>query len=458
MNIYLIALAQDATTRTPDAIRIPQIALMYLAALTPSKHSLRVVEEEDEPIDFEYDCDLVALSFMTASAIRAYQVAREFKRRGKTIVMGGIHPTVMPDEALLFADAVVIGEAEGVWVRLLEDFENGRLKRKYHDPEPDLSKYPLPRRDITNYRNLFHAAPVVTSRGCPYSCEFCSVHEVFGRTLRHVPIDMVIEDIKNTGHPIIVFLDDNIMGRPKYSKQLFRAITQLKKRWVGQASISFVKDSELMDLTVESGCAALFIGFETVSEEKMKQMPKMFSKLEETERAIAKLQRHGIHIHASMIVGFDEDPESIFDDMYKFLLRNNVGSVSFNILTPYPGTRVFKRMEEEGRLLTKDWRYYNHCTVTYQTKNIVPEELTRKNLEMIKRFYSYYSIIKRLPTNLHHPFFYLAVNLANHWNYSSFSAVTLDRINRLVSDVKSGIYNIVELIDSLGPASPSTES
>ncbi len=451
MNIYIIAPNQDGTTHTRNALRIPQIALQYLAALTPPQHNILAIEEEDEPINFEYDCDLVALSFMTASAIRAYQVAREFKRRGKTVVMGGVHPTVLPDEALLFADSVVIGEAEGVWAQLLEDFENGRLKRKYHHPAPDLSKYPLPRRDIIQYRNIYKMTPVVTTRGCPYNCEFCSVHEVFGRKLRHVPVDMVVRDINNADTPNIIFLDDNIMGRREYSKQLFRAISPLKKRWAGQASIGFVRDSELADLAVDSGCAGLFIGFETVSEEKMKTMPKMFNKLEETEKAIEKLQRKGIHVHASMVVGFDEDPESIFEDTIDFLIRNKIGSVSFNILTPYPGTQVYRRMEQEGRLLTRDWRYYNHCTVTYQTKNITPQELTIKNKEIEKRFYSYPSILKRLPRNYHHLFIYLALNLANHRNCSNLNTRAVDRMEKIEEDLKSGINNIVDFIDSLDP-------
>jgi radical SAM superfamily enzyme YgiQ (UPF0313 family) len=265
MNIYLISPKQYGTSKTPRALHIPQIALQYLRALTPSKHHVRAIEEGGEPVDFDYDCDLVGLSVMTATAIRAYQIAREFKRRGKTVVMGGIHPSVLPDEALKYADAVVIGEAEGVWARLLEDAEKGSLKRTYRHPEPDLSAYPLPLRDDVKRYTLYKAAPVVTSRGCPFNCEFCSVHEVFGRKLRHVPVEMVVRDIENTGTHNIVFLDDNIMGRREYSKQLFKAIAPLKKRWVGQASISFVKDDELMDLALESGCGALFIGFETVS-------------------------------------------------------------------------------------------------------------------------------------------------------------------------------------------------
>jgi radical SAM superfamily enzyme YgiQ (UPF0313 family) len=447
MNIYLIAPSQDSTAGTPRALRIPQIGLQYLAALTPSKHNILAIEEEDGPIDFDYDCDLVALSVMTASAIRAYQIAREFRRRGKTVVMGGVHTTVLPDEALLFADAVVIGEAEGVWVQLLEDLEAGRLKRKYYHPEPDLSKYPLPRRDIGRQQNMYNVAPVVTTRGCPFTCEFCSVHEIFGRRLRHVPVDMVVQDIENADKPNIIFLDDNIMGHRNYSKELFRAITPLKKRWVGQASIGFVKDSKLTDLAIESGCGALFIGFETVSEVKMKTMPKMFKKLEKTEKAIEKLQRNGIYINASMVVGFDDDPESIFEDTLDFLIRNNIGSVSFNILTPYPGTQVYNRLEKEGRLLTKDWRCYNHCTVTYKTKNITPEELTRKYKEMVKRFYSYSSILKRLPRNFRHPFLYLAINIAKHRKSRSLSNSSIDSIGKLTEGVSSGVHDIIRLID-----------
>jgi radical SAM superfamily enzyme YgiQ (UPF0313 family) len=449
MEIYLISPRQYGTRKTPKALRIPQIALKYLSALTPSRHNVFSIEEEVEPIDFEYDCDLVALSVMTASSIRAYQIAREFKRRGKTVVMGGVHPSVLPDEALMYADAVVIGEAEGVWARLLEDFENGRLKRKYHHPEPDLSEYPLPLRDDRKSYSLYKAAPVVTTRGCPFNCDFCSVHEVFGRKLRHVPVEKVVRDIENTGVHNIVFLDDNIMGRREYSKQLFKAIAPLKKRWVGQASIGFVKDGELMDLALESGCGALFIGFETVSEAKMKTMPKMFHSMLETEKAIEKLQRNGIYINASMVVGFDEDPESVFEDTLDFLIRKNIGSVSFNILTPYPGTEVFRRMEREGRLLTKDWRCYDHCTLTYRTKNIAPAVFTKKYEDMIRRFYSFPSMLKRLPGNYRHPFFYMAVNLAKHAKSRKLGISTAERAGAFTGGPNGDIRGIVDSLDPI---------
>ena len=216
---------------------MPQLALFILQGLTPKEHQVVTVDEEAEDIDLEQDCDLVGISFMTSNASRAYWLAQEFKKRGRTVVLGGVHPTLLPDEALPHGDSVVIGEAEGVWAELLEDYQNGCLKKRYHNPRPDLSKYvPKDFSKITK-RHLFGLVPIMTSRGCPYHCDFCCVTDLFGKEIRHIPVDNVVRDIKESGRKRFMFLDDNIIGHASYAKELFAALKPLNISWVGQSSI-----------------------------------------------------------------------------------------------------------------------------------------------------------------------------------------------------------------------------
>lgn len=411
MKILLVAPSVDPNEKTNRQMMMPQLALIILQGLTPKEHQVVTVDEEAEDIDLEHDCDLVGISFMTSNASRAYWLAREFKKRGRTVILGGVHPTLLPDEASPYADSVVIGEAEGVWAKLLEDHQKGCLKKTYHNPRPDLSVY-VPK-DFSKVvkRRLFALVPIVTSRGCPYHCDFCCVTDLFGKEIRHIPVENVVRDIQESGRKNFIFLDDNIIGHPSYAKELFAALKPLKISWVGQSSISMlVKDDELLTLAAESGCTGLFIGLESVKEAQMNALRKSFKSLEGLEAALKKMRKAGIFALASMIFGFDEDTKDVFDDTVKFLIKNKVHTVSFNVLTPYPGTKTFQKMKGEGRLLTDDWKYYDHSTVVFQPKNMSPYELMAGKIRSRKEFYSARSILRRLLGNLNHPVIYMAMN------------------------------------------------
>ena len=411
MKILLISPSVDPTEKTNKQMLMPQLALFILQGLTPKEHQVVMVDEEAEAIDLEQDCDLVGISFMTSNASRAYWLAREFKKRGRTVVLGGVHPTLLPDEASPYGDSVVIGEAEGVWAELLEDFQNGRLKKRYHNPRPDLSKYVPKDFSSISKRHLFGMVPIMTSRGCPYHCDFCCVTDLFGKEIRHIPVANVVRDITESGRKIFMFLDDNIIGQRSYAKELFAALKPLKISWVGQSSISLlVKDDELLEMAVESGCKGLFIGLESVKEVQMSSLRKSFGSLQGLENGLKKMHKAGIFAHASMIFGFDEDTEEVFDDTVKFLVRNKVHTVAFNVLTPYPGTKTFRKMKEEGRLLTDDWKYYDHSTVVFQPKNMSPYELMVGKIRARKKFYSPWSILRRFPGNLRRPLVYTTMN------------------------------------------------
>ncbi len=411
MKILLISPTVDTSKKTNKGLMMPQLGLYILQGLTPSNHEVIVIEEENGLVDLEHDCDLVGISCMTANAPRAYFLCNEFKKRGKTVILGGVHPSILPDEALEYADSVAIGEAEGIWEEILEDFQNNNLKKKYHNPNPDLERYvPKDFKAITK-RRLYNLIPIMTTRGCPYNCEFCCVSDLFGKKIRHVPIENVVRDIKESGSKNFMFLDDNIIGHPKYAKELFKAIKPLNINWGGQASVSLlVKDEEMMQLAAESGCKTLFLGIESVSEEQNKSMRKAFKEIEDLKVALKKIRKMGILVHGSMIFGFDNDTKEVFNEAVKFLIDNKLSTVSFNILTPYPGTKVYDDLKKEGRLTTSDWKYYDHNTVVYQPKNMTPYELQVGKTFARQKFYCTSSVLKRLLYNLFSPLIYLATN------------------------------------------------
>ncbi len=401
------------------AIKIPQLSLHILASLTPNDVDITVIDEEIREIDFSLNIDLVGISCMTATANRSYQLSDMFRQRGSKVVLGGIHPTILPQEAIRHADAVVIGEAEGCWADVINDFRKGNLQKFYHVPEPDLSKYPFPRRDFHIDKALFNCVGLLTTRGCPYACEFCSVTDFYGRKIRHRPVSMVVGDIKQSGSKTFLILDDNVTGHPKYSKELFEALIPLGIGWVGQSSISLAKDKEMLKLCRLSGCAALFFGLESVSPSSLTGMKKSLKSIEETEEAIKIIQDNGIAFHPSIILGFDTDTKAIFDDTLEFLERTKLSTMALNVLTPYPGTRIYQRFKDQGRIISHDWRHYDHHTVVFQPKNMTPQELAEGHHYVQSEFYSFSSIVRHIPflfrvspINLRRTLLFLLLNIA----------------------------------------------
>ena len=411
---------------------MPQLALYILEGLTPSCHEVRIIEEEAEFVDPDQDCDLVGISCMTANAPRAYELCAEFRKRGKSVVLGGVHPSILPHEAMQHADCVVVGEAEGVWETLLDDFQHHSLKREYHNPDPDLHKYvPKDFSTVIN-KSKFHIIPIMTTRGCPYDCEFCCVTDLYGKKIRHIPIENVVRDIKSSGAKNFLFLDDNIIGHKRYAKELFRAIKPLKIKWGGQASVSLlVEDNELLQLAAESGCKSLFIGIESVSVEQLKTMRKGIKEIAHLENSLKKIKKMGILIHASMVFGFDNDTRETFEDTVKFLQKNKASTASFNVLTPYPGTRVYDNLKSENRLTTTDWKYYDHNTVVFQPRNMTPYELQMGKINARKKFYSTTSVMRRMLGNLYNPLTYFFMNYG-HMKQVKVEARRIDRLKSVL--------------------------
>jgi radical SAM superfamily enzyme YgiQ (UPF0313 family) len=433
MRLLLISPSNKPGRKVLKAIRMPQLGLHIIASLTPEDIAVTVADEQIREIDSSLDFDLVGISCMTATANRSYELADRYRQRGSKVVLGGIHPTILPEEAIRHADAVVIGEAEGCWTDVIADFRNDKLQRFYRVPAPDLSKSPSPRRDFQIDKALFNCVGLVTTRGCPYACEFCSVTDFYGGKIRHRPVSMVVEDIKQSGSKAFLILDDNVAGHPEYSKQLFEALIPLGIEWVGQSSISLAKDKEMLRLCRQSGCAALFFGVESVSPASLIGMKKSLKSIDETEEAIKIIQDNGIAFHPSIILGFDTDTKAIFDDTLEFLARTRLPTMALHVLTPYPGTRLYRRFKEQGRIISDDWSHYDHRTVVFQPRNMTPEELAEGHRYVQSEFYSFSSILRHIPSllsvsplNLRRALVFLLLNFAGK-HVAKYLGPSLDR-------------------------------
>ncbi len=398
-------------------LRMPQLALGVIASLTPADVELDVVEEEIEQIDFDKHYDLVGISCMTASAPRAYELCSIFRKNGTKVVLGGIHPTVMPEEASTHCDSVVMGEAEGCWNEVIDDFKRNRLQQLYRSFDFDLARFPIPK--LNQNHTPFHVTPIFCTRGCPYSCEFCSVTGLFGKKFRHRKVKDILAEIESRNSKKFFFLDDNINGDVKFATELFTALSDMKIRWVGQASLSLARNQSLLKLAKRSGCVGLFVGLESVSSENLKKLRKTSGNVQDHSRAIEIFRDAGIFLQASLVFGFDDDDKSIFDKTLNFLEKNKVSSATFNILTPYPGTAVYARFKKEGRLLSDNWQDYNHRTVVFRPKKLTQEELAEGFIWLGKNFYTKASIFSRFFPNFRHPLIYLLINYAHHRDYNS---------------------------------------
>jgi len=403
--------------RKSRVIGFQQCTMPYLAALTPSNWEVEHVDEEVEKVEFTKDYDLVAITFHTPSAKHAYNIGAEFRRKGITVAMGGPHVTLMPQEAEQYADVIFVGEAEITWPQFIYEFEKKQHKRKYICTlPPELKGIPMSRKDLFHRKD--HSSGIMfASRGCPNKCEFCAISVMYKNKLRKRPVEEVAKEYDSFKGKIIIFWDDNISADIEYSKKLFKAIAPYKKWWSSQASINAGKDDEFLNLAAKSGCKQLFLGIESVSQISLDNANKTFNKVEDYYKIIKKIHSYGISVQAGVVFGFDEDTKDIFKETLDFLESAGVQNATFNILTPYPGTALFKRLEDEGRILTHEWDKYNARTdVVFTPKNMSPEELIEGFNWANSRFYSLKSISKRLSKSTAGLFWTLPLNIMYHYS------------------------------------------
>lgn len=403
--------------------RVDSAALQLLAALTPPEHEVSIVSEHlGDALPFDDSADLVGITAMTIQAHRAYEIADEYRRRGKPVVMGGIHPSVLPDEALGHADAVVVGEGELVWPRVLADAAQRRLAGIYRaDRLVDMSTLPPYRRDLTPVRSSFDVAPVQVGRGCPYDCSFCSATLFHGRNYRFRRVEAVIDEVRSLGTKTVFFIDDNIFARPEYSRRLFTGLRETGIAWIGQASLHLTaRDPRLLALARQSGCAGLFIGIESLSDANLTSTRALAKNRAagpaEIAASIRVLHDQGIMVMAGVIFGFDGDDPDVFERTAGFLDEQHVGLASFSALTPFPGTTLAAALAAEGRVTSRDWSRYDACTSVFRPRGMTEEQLQNGTRLAGVKFYSTPKILRRLPTNRHHPLFYLATSFA--WRHA----------------------------------------
>jgi radical SAM superfamily enzyme YgiQ (UPF0313 family) len=385
--------------------KLPMLALPTLAAYTPDDCTIRMIDERIQVLDEKVDADLVGITAMTALAPRAYQIADGFRRRGITVVMGGMHPSARPQEALTHCDAVVVGEGELVWPQLIDDFRQGRLKRIYKAERLfDVSETRPPRWDIIDKQLYSPVDFIETTRGCPLSCSFCAVTNFFGGHYRTKPLEL-IEQLVGQVRPtpkrlalknMVFFVDDNIVGSRRHCKELLKMLKAYKIQWVGQASMTVTRDEEILKLMSETRCLGLLIGMESLSDKTLADCGKRVNRPADYIAAVDKLHRYGIGVKASFIVGFDNDDTHVFDQMAQFVTQSNLDSVYFSILTPYPGTRFFDQMESDGRILHYDWEKYDTANVVFRPARMTPEQLQDGFFRLYRKALSYPSIARRL--------------------------------------------------------------
>ena len=416
MRIHLISPTHylpDGSLHTTTRYWTSGTTLPYLKALTPPGHDVRFTDELMQPLDVarvERETDVVGITAMGPQIRRAYDLADHFRARGTRVVLGGTWVTLVPEASLAHADAVVAGEAEYVWPRVLADLEAGRSEGIYradrwHDlrdiPEIDYWSLPLLKADAFRsswlYRMYFFW-PVFFSRGCPHPCEYCAVQTYYQRSYRTRPVDEFIAEVQRMtgfGARRFLFMDDNPFARPEEAKAMLRQLVPLRVQWVSQATVNVARDPELLDLVARSGARVLSIGFESLGEESLASVSKQFNRPSRFKEDIAKLRARGIQVIALLMVGLDGDTVETFPAMLRWLDDNKISFLKLFTPAPYPGTKFHADMEAAGRLLSDDWGRYDYGTPTVRPRNMTSEEMLDGFKYVYSGFYSVRSMLRR---------------------------------------------------------------
>ncbi len=380
---------------------VPPITGIHLAAITPAKHSVRVFHQQVDKLDFGTDADLVAISFFSGFALAAYELATKFKSLGKTVVAGGPHVTYCQEEALCYFDAIVTGEAENVWPILLDDLEAGSLQQVYAGTPCNMEGLPTPRYDLLPDR-FFIKKVIQATRGCPFSCSFCTVPSLNpGFRLR--PVADVIRDAAYDKFPhwwqrkIVWFWDDNLTIKRPFIRQLLTELIPLKKWWLTQASMDIAKDAELLDLMKASGCIGVFLGIESFGAESLADANKRQNKITHYKEAVAAIRKRGIAVMAGFIAGFDHDDEESMIFMADQLMEIGIDVPFLSIMTPFRGTAIYSKLQREDRMLDeRGWNFYNGYNVAFKPKKINEAQLLASHRSLWKKSFSPLYAIKRI--------------------------------------------------------------
>ena len=381
------------------SLRYAPLTLPTLVSLIPAEipHRVSLIDEGIRDIPLDLEADLVAITVITPTAPRSYWLADHFRARGITVVLGGPHVTLVPEDAAPHADAIVVGYAEESWPRLLRDLVNGRLARRY-DQIPGLSLAGLPpvRRDLVPKRDYITTDVFEATRGCAHACDFCVVPTAWGRHQLQKPVEEVVEDIRRTRARRLIFIDLNLVSDRSYAAALFEALVPLGVQWYGLATSLLARDPELLGLCQRSGCRGLLIGLESISRKGLREVHKGFQDPGDFKELIAVFHRHGIAIQGCFVFGFDDDTPEVFERTAEFVVDAKIDLPRFAVLTPFPATPLFKRFERDGRLLTHNWELYDGQHVVFQPRHMSAAALMRGTEAAWKHVYRYRSIARRI--------------------------------------------------------------
>ena len=380
---------------------MPNLGLLTLAGVIDPRHELVYIDEEylsKETMDrfiYKEHFDLACLSVINAQYKRSYQLSEIFRSRGIPVVMGGIHPTALPEETLEHADYIFIGEAETTFPEFLEDFENGTPRRIYRaGPPVDLTKLPPPRFDLMkqfDYADKFNRFPIQATRGCPRKCDFCFLPKIYGPQHRHKTVDQVIKEVEAVKsmveQPFISFTDENMFIDREFSKELIQRMAPMNVLWECYCDIAVAEDEELIGLLRESNCTLLLIGLETINPKNLKNHnPWKFSKIKKYRESICKIQSQGIGVAGLFIVGFDDDDASVFQSIRDFAFETGLVDVEVSALCPFPGTRLYERMEKAGRIINRNWEKYTWIHMNFQPMKMSAGEIVEGLFGLFKDF------------------------------------------------------------------------
>jgi radical SAM superfamily enzyme YgiQ (UPF0313 family) len=402
-RIHLINPKSETFTTRPmffnRALYSPLAGLLTVAAHIPrNQYEVILTDENIEPVDFSLKSDLVGITAMTSYVKRGYEIADRFRQRGIPVIMGGVHPSFMPEEALGHADAVVVGEAELVMKKVLEDLGENQLKGIYKGGGLcSLEKAPIPRYDLIKTNRYLNRTFVQTSRGCHHACLFCAEHLMFGLKFRYRPIDEVIREIEGCQSRVIALNDADFFGNPGRAAKLMRALKGRGIRWQAGVNSRDAFNDELLELAAESNCYMLSIGFESISRETLKDVFKHQNRPENYEALVKKIHSYGIMVFGLFMFGFDRDDPMVFDETVDLNIKAAFDVCAYSVLTPYPGTLIWFEFLRDGRMVNFDWNKYDQCHIVYRPSGLSPHQIQEGYLSSYQRFYSLPSILKRFP-------------------------------------------------------------
>jgi radical SAM superfamily enzyme YgiQ (UPF0313 family) len=403
MKIQLLSPAGEIHRNTTGifkrSLRYAPLTLTTLAAMVPEELGAEVTIQDEgvEPLDLDFDADIVGMTAITGTAQRTYDVADELRARGHTVVLGGVHPTLLPDEAAEHADAIVTGYAEQTWPQLLRDAARGQLQSRYYAPTGrQLTGVPIARRDLLKKKGYATVNSIEATRGCPHQCDFCVVPTAWRGIYAHRPIEEVIAELRTFERKHAIFIDLSPVEDVAYAKALYRAMIPLKMRWLGLATTRLAEDLELLKLAAQSGCKGVLIGFESVDQQTLNGTRKHFHAADQYAEHVRRLHDHGIGVQGCFVFGFDDDDESVFERTVEFVDKTKIDLPRYAVVTPFPGTPLYRRLDAAGRLLHRRWSLYDVEHVVFEPKEMSPERLQDGLKWSWQQSYSWSSLARRL--------------------------------------------------------------